>query len=85
MRLLGIPSNEALRRSHGAWVEEALARAEQIREVKWTESVAVGSRDFVETVKAKLGIRAKGRRVSGIDGESSLCEPQVSYSADFNA
>jgi putative transposase len=67
------------------WTEEALARAEQIREGKWTESVAVGSRDFVENVKSKFGIRAKGRKISGMDGESSLREPQVSYSSDFNA
>ena len=82
--LLGIPSIEALRRSHNEWVEEALARAEQVREGKWTESVAVGSRDFVETIKAKLGIRGKGRRISVRDGESSLREPQASYSDDFN-
>ena len=60
MELLGMPSMDALRRSHRMWVEEALARAEQVREAKWTESVAVGSRNFVETVKAKLGIRGKG-------------------------
>ncbi len=59
MALLGIPSIEALRRSHNEWVEEALARAERVREGKWTESVAVGSRDFVETMKAKLGIRGR--------------------------
>ena len=48
-----IPSIDALRRSHKAWVEEALARAEQVRETKWTESVAVGSRSFVQTIKGK--------------------------------
>jgi REP element-mobilizing transposase RayT len=85
MGLLGIPSIEALRRAHSAWVAKALARAEQVRESKWTESVAVGSRDFVETIKAKLGVRAKGRRISGMNGESSLCEPQASYSDDFHA
>jgi len=65
-------------------VEEALALAEQVREGKWTESVAVGSRDFVETIKAKPGIRGKGRRISVRDCESSLREPQASYSDDFN-
>jgi hypothetical protein len=39
--------------------------AEQIRESWWTESVAVGSRKFVETLKAKLRIRAKGRGIAG--------------------
>jgi REP element-mobilizing transposase RayT len=85
MDLLGIPSIDALRRAHSARVEEALVRAEQVRESKWTESVAIGSRDFVETIKAKLGVRAKGRRISGMNGESNLCEPQASYRNDFHA
>ncbi len=77
MDLLGIPSIEALRRSHKTWVEEALAKGEQARESKWTESVAVGSRDFVETIKGRLGVRAKRRRFSGTDVESTLREPQA--------
>ena len=85
MALLGIPSIEALRRSHSAWVEEALARTELDREGKWTESVAVGSRDFVETIKAKLGIRAKGRRITGMAGRSCLSEPQASYIDNLDA
>jgi putative transposase len=80
MDLLGIPSIEVLRRLHKGWVEEALARAEQVRESKWTESVAVGSGDFVAAIKRKLGVRVKGRRIlptAGIDGESTLREPQT--------
>lgn len=80
MDLLGVTSVEALQRAHRTWVEEALARAEQVRESKWTESVAVGSRDFVETLKSKLGVRAKRRRFSGADDESTLREPQAAYS-----
>ena len=49
-----------LRRSHIGWVEEALARKEQGRENKWTEGIAVGSRDFVDVIKRGLGMRAKG-------------------------
>ena len=44
---------------------------------KWTESVAVGSRDFVETIKGRLGGRTKRRRFSGTDLESTLSEPQA--------
>ncbi len=54
------------------------------REAKWTESIAVGSRDFVEIVRAGLGIREKGRRISGTDGESNLSEPQAAYCDDFD-
>ena len=78
MDLLGIPSINALGRSHQSWVAEALARSGLVRESKWTESIAVGSGDFVETVKKKLGVRAKGRRTTGTDEEATLREPQVS-------
>lgn len=85
MGLLGIPSVEALRRSHSLWVEQALTRAEQVRESKWTESVAVGSSDFVETIKSKLRIRAKGRRIFKTQKESILREPQTAYRGAFDA
>ncbi len=60
MYLLGIPSIDALRRLHKTWVEEALGRAAQAREGKWTESIAVGSKNFVEMVKGNLGSRRRG-------------------------
>ena len=49
-----------------AWVEQALIGAEQVRESKWTESIAVGSRDFVDVIKRGPGVRAKERRISGM-------------------
>ena len=35
----------------------------KIRQEEWTRSLAVGSRPFIENVKALLGFRAKGRDV----------------------
>ncbi|MGA7644322.1 MAG: hypothetical protein WBW56_19145, partial [Syntrophobacteraceae bacterium] len=75
---------DVLRRLHKTWVEEALGRAEQAWEGKWTESIAVGSRNFVEIVKGEIGINAKGRRISGTDEKSGLRQPQASYSNDFD-
>jgi putative transposase len=77
MRALGMPSIEDLRRSHTGWVEEAFAHPEQVRESKWTESIAVGSRDFVVIMEGELGMKANGRRICGTDDESALCEPQA--------
>ncbi len=77
MELPGIPSIEALGRSHTGWVEEALARPAQAREGRWTESIAVGSRGFVGVIRRGLGLRAKGRRISGMEDESALREPQA--------
>lgn len=81
--LLGIPSIEELRRSHRGWVEEALARPEQGRESRWTESIAVGSRDFVDVIKRGLHVKAKGRRISGMDDDSELREPQTGLEVSF--
>ena len=33
------------------------------REVKWTESIAVGSKEFVEKIKEKLGALFLSRKV----------------------
>ncbi len=45
---------ERLRRMHGENVMAALVAGEMQREGMWTENVAVGSREFVETVKETL-------------------------------
>jgi putative transposase len=47
----------------GKWVEEILKTKNYVRESKWSQSIAVGSKSFVEGIKEKLGIRAKGRKV----------------------
>jgi len=53
----------------------------------WTKSVATGSAEFVEGIKAKLGIKAKHRRIQrngkGQDTVYTLQEPVAAYRADF--
>jgi putative transposase len=41
----------------GKWVEEILKTKNYVRESKWSQSIAVGSKSFVEGIKEKLGIR----------------------------
>jgi hypothetical protein len=47
------------------------------------QSIAVGSKSFVEGVKEKLGIRAKGRKVAGLRDLYHLREAQVAYNSNF--
>jgi len=68
MDLLHISTVDDLRNSHKKWVEEILKTKNYIRESKWTQSIAVGSKNFAEGTKEKLGIRAKGRKVEGTRG-----------------
>ena len=70
--LLGAGSYAQLRRSHKGWVEEHLGDGVKERQDEWTGSVAVGSKSFVESVKASLGFRAKGRNVIQ-SGEGISC------------
>ena len=54
----------------------------------WTEAIPAGSAEFVEGIKAKLGIKAKHRRIdrkesAHKDAVYALQEPLAAYSADF--
>jgi len=42
---------------------------EQRRQPKWTESLAVGRREFVERMRDKLGGRARHRQVEAVGDE----------------
>jgi len=53
------------------------------RDAKWTESIAVGDKEFVMETKAKLGAKAMGRRtLENIEGYE-LRETQNSYNHVF--
>jgi REP element-mobilizing transposase RayT len=69
---------------HSQWVSDAIEGGRLQRERCWTESIAVGSQNFIEETKTRLGIKAKGRRVEGHPEE--LCvlrEESVPYNAVF--
>ncbi len=67
------------------WVEEYLGSGEKVRMEKWTDSIAVGSRSFVEKVKKLLDFRAKGRDIIEGAEEFQVLEGKVVYNAFFNA
>ena len=55
------------------------------RESKWTESIAVGDKEFIVETKAKLGANAIGRRELESDEEYELREPQNPYTPFFTS
>jgi REP element-mobilizing transposase RayT len=83
MELLHISTVDDLRNAHKKWVEEILKTQNYIRESKWSHSIAVGSEDFVQGIKEKLGIRAKGRKVGESRDAYHLREAQVTYNSNF--
>ena len=46
------------------------------------QSIAVGSKSFIETIKEKLGILAKGRKILENGGEFQLREDMGAYTAN---
>jgi len=83
MELLNVGLIDELKDTHKCWVEETLRIDIHVRESKWTQSVAVGSKEFVEMTKNKLGSRVKGRSILRSDEDYHLREQQTSYIADF--
>jgi putative transposase len=81
--LFNISSKEELRKTYRGWVEESLETWGRERQPRWTKSIAVGDEGFVGDVKGKLGIRAMGREVIGVNGSYELREPETSYEAIF--
>ena len=81
--LLGGCSYDQLRRSHKRWVEEHLGDGAKERQDEWTGSIAVGSRSFIESVKASLGFRAKGRDLIESAKRYQLRERPAPYKAHF--
>ncbi len=66
-------------------VEEYLGDGEKAPQEEWTGSIALGSRPFVEKVKALWGFRAKGRDIiEGTEGYQ-VREGPFTYNALFGA
>jgi putative transposase len=65
-------------------VEDTLRQGGNAREGKWTQSIAVGSKSFVEGVKDKLGFKAIGRKIVNTGDVYELKESEAPYSSDFD-
>jgi len=49
--LTGFETYDAFRKAHKELVNEPVGNSNNYRQADWSESVAVGSKDFVETIK----------------------------------
>jgi hypothetical protein len=81
MALLQIENSTDLKEAHQEWIEQALKKSKVVRESRWTQSIAVGDKSFLEQIKEQLGIRAKGRKIHGSEDEYQLREGQTGYGA----
>jgi hypothetical protein len=77
--LCGFAELGDLQTAHRHWVEQTLEGGQTLRDDRWSESIAVGSLPFVETVKNDLGIKAMHREALETDGTYALREPAEAY------
>ena len=81
--LLGFESYDSVISHHKNWVEDYLGNGKNARDDKWTKSIAVGNRSFVERVKSLMGALATGRKNVGVGESYQLREPTIPYGAHF--
>ena len=85
MGLLQFETQTDLRNAHQKWIESALKKSDLRRESKWTQSIAVGEKSFVEQIKERLGMRAKGRGISKSEDGYQLREEQAGYGVRYDS
>jgi hypothetical protein len=61
------------------WIKGAIGAEGQLRDGRWSESIAVGSESFVTMTKEKLGFKAKAREVVGEEGSYVFRESPAPY------
>ena len=85
--LAGFATYDAFQKNHKELVGEALTNGDTFRQrqTQWTESIAVGSRNFIEMIKEQLGILAKGRKILENDGGFQLREKMGAYIANSDS
>ncbi len=82
LELLNFDDFTVFKKTYLDWLGSSLNNNQKRRETKWTQSVAVGSHDFIKTVKDRLGARALGRRIENNTGTYELRETLEPY-GDF--
>jgi hypothetical protein len=83
-KICGCSDATEFAKQHKEWVQSAIAEGRMQRENCWTESIAVGSKGFVEEIRIKQGIFSKGKRASEKpDGFCVLKEDSAPYNADL--
>jgi len=83
--LLGMNSYESMRNHYTGWIEDSIGNREITRDEKWTNSIAVGSKSFVDKLKSRLIGVAAGRKVKQSGDGYALQEPVTPYIANFEA
>ena len=83
--LSGLGDLRDFQTAHRRWIEKGLENGMAVRDDRWSESIAVGNRAFIDQVKNELGFKADHRDVIESDGSYVLREPAEAYALKFAA
>ena len=88
MDLLGIENYDDLKEARGKWVDSAIKTDNSDKENKWTQSIAVGSKTFIEKLEAISNSKRFNRNtlfavVDRLEVALYICASCV-YSIPFN-
>jgi putative transposase len=78
--LLGFADADSLREGLREWVDQALAKGSLERQPAWTESIAVGQRDYLDEIECKLKVSHPARMIEGDGDYLCLREESNAYS-----
>ena len=77
--LLGFADAVSLRNGLRGWVDEALATDALERDPTWTQSIAVGQRQYLDVIRGKLKISHPGRVIESEGDHLFLREESAAY------
>jgi putative transposase len=77
--LLGFVDAESLRKGLRGWVDEELATDALMRDPTWTQSIAVGQRQYLDAIRCELKISHPGRVIEGEGDHLFLREESAAY------
>jgi len=80
---LGLDDVSQLASQHREWIDQQLQQRKLEREACWTESLAVGGREFVEGVKVALGASARYRDIEPSNDGFILRDAPAAYTSEF--
>ncbi len=72
IKLFHFSDSNHMKRSHQKWVIEALENDQLKRQSHWTQSVAVGDKAFLKSVKEELKHKVRGREI--VESETDACQ-----------
>ena len=78
--LLGFADANSLRDGLRAWVAAALSNGSLERQPAWTQSIAVGQREYLDEIEGKLKVSHPGRVIEGESDCLYLREEPYAYS-----